>query len=211
MFHKKRSGYLVMVLALVLALAVTGCTKELAGENTPPPALSDTQDPGFADRTQLGKVVDFKADDGLYLAVAYLGYGEEQAQKTLEQMAPGYTVDGENLLEELPTVECPGEEYYLVIPRYADMAVSVQTLRLDEDGEAQVEQTQQREDAQGFVLKCNASDIFPNSQVVLSYDQWEGEYSPALSLKDGGLMGGEFVLDITDYVLAMPGEETEET
>ena len=48
-----------------------------------------------------------------------------------------------------------------------------------------------------FILKCNISDIIPNTVVDIKQNNKIYNYSPGLDLKDGGVHTNEYVLDIT--------------
>ena len=58
--------------------------------------------------------------------VAYLGYGEQTANETLEVMAPQYSPDGKDLLQDLDLIDYGGDEFYLIVPRFASMEVTVE-------------------------------------------------------------------------------------
>ena len=204
----KRLGGLVLAVGLLVCL--TGCQPAAPGEVTPPPSISDTDDDSFDQRTELAKVIDFKQDDGMMLAVAYLGYGEQTANETLEVMAPQYSPDGKDLLQGLDLIDYGGDEFYLIVPRFASMEVTVEQLSMSDEAEPNVEDTQVRDSAEPFLLRCNPSDIFPSSRITLKAGDWSGSYSPAISLKDGGLVPDEFILDITDYVPATANQEAKQ-
>lgn len=194
--------------AFLVSLLLSGCgadSSRTAGTVTPPPALTDTTDRQFSKRTALARAVDFHEKDGLTLAVAYLGRGRATAEKTLNQMAGQYSPDGKNLLEGLETVDCGGEAYYLVIPRFSDMEVRVQTLS---PGSRQVEKTRVLGSAAGFLLCSGSQEGEPAGQIVAARSGWRGVYAPAVTGPAGRLQVGEFVFDITDYA-AFPPEAWE--
>ena len=46
-------------------------------------------------------------------------------------------------------------------------------------------------DCRPFILQCNASDIFADATVALSYQGDQAEFSPFISLEDGSVQIGE--------------------
>ena len=52
-------------------------------------------------------------------------------------------------------------------------------------------------DCQPFILQCNASDIFADATIRLTYKDETAEFSPFISLKDGSVDIGTQGLDIT--------------
>ena len=85
-------------------------------------------------------------------------------------------------------------EYYLVIPRYADMAV-----RLYQNDFETMDKSLLYEDMEcrPFIIQCNVSDIFPDATIRLTHQTETVEFSPCISLKDGGVMVGDRGLNIT--------------
>lgn len=52
-------------------------------------------------------------------------------------------------------------------------------------------------DCKPFILQCNASDIFADATIRLSYGEETAEFSPFISLKDGAVDVGEQGLLLT--------------
>lgn len=125
------------------------------------------------------------AGNQLY-AVAYLGY---QQVTDLDFYVEQY-LDG----DQIPTHYLSSGEYYLVIPRYTGM-----TLQLYQNDIETSEPILRFEDPDGqpFLLQCNASDIFADAVIRLSYAGKETEFSPFISLKDGSIEIGPDGLDLT--------------
>ena len=48
-----------------------------------------------------------------------------------------------------------------------------------------------------FIIQCNISDIFADAVICLTYQTETVEFSPYISLEDGGVEAGEYGLDIT--------------
>jgi hypothetical protein len=118
--------------------------------------------------------------------VAYLGFQETDGLD--------YYVEQYLDSDQLPVHCLSGGDYYLVIPRYQGMELSLyqndmETMRSDllyEDP-----------DCRPFLLQCNVSDIFPDATIRLTYQGESVEFSPFISLKDGALDIGAHGLDST--------------
>ncbi len=130
-------------------------------------------------------------------AIAYLGY---QDTGDLDWYASKYLkMDS----ADLPVHRVSDGDYYLIVPRYAGMSVSMYTVDMDTDERTL---TFEEKDCGPFVIQCNVSDIVPD--VVLSFtlqDRTE-EYTPFLSLENGSLIAGDFGLDLTKPGV-IPSEE----
>lgn len=124
--------------------------------------------------------------EGQLYAAAYLGYEE------IDDLAY-YT---ETYLEggDPPVHYLSKGDYYLVIPRYENMA-----LRLYRTDMETMETQLVYEDpaCRPFILQCNVSDIFADAVVSLTYGEETAEFSPHISLMDGSVQVGERGLDIT--------------
>ena len=109
-----------------------------------------------------------------YYAVAYLGY---QQIEDLADYAQAY-LDS----DQLPVHYLSGGDYYLVIPRYSGMALSLYRNEIDGTEPVLVFEDP---DCGPFILQCNASDIFADATIRLEYQGQTVEFSPFISLKDG--------------------------
>lgn len=125
------------------------------------------------------------ADEQLY-AAAYLGYQQIQ---DLDYYTSQY-LDG----EQLPIHYLSDGDYYLFIPRYPGMALSLFQNDITTSQSARVFEDP---DCGPFILQCNVSDIFSDATIRLTYQDESVEFSPFISLKDGSLDIGERGLDIT--------------
>ena len=142
---------------------------------------------GTPGENRANKLNNIPFEDGQYYAAAYLGY----------QQITGLEVYAEQYLEHdrIPIHYLSSGDYYLVIPRYAGMSLSL--FRNDiETGETIL--IYEDPDCRPFILQCNASDIFADATVRLSYGGETAEFSPFISLKDGEIEIGAKGLDITE-------------
>lgn len=168
---KKVLAYVAAV--VILAAFLAGCT----------PAQLDADD----SVVEISKIDSIPfVDDQLY-AVAYLGYGEMD----------DISFYLENYLDstELPIHYFSQGEYYLIIPRYADMHVALHQKDTQTD-----ESTLVFEDpACGpFIIQCNVSDIVPDAQIDLTYGEETVAYVPCISLATGEVDVGSRGLNITE-------------
>lgn len=125
------------------------------------------------------------ADDQCY-AVAYLGY---QQITDLDHYVKQYLEH-----DKIPIHYLSAGDYYLVIPRYTGMSLSLFQNDIETSEPVLIFETP---DCQPFVIQCNASDIFADATIHLSYETENTEFSPFISLKDGEIDIGPKGLNIT--------------
>lgn len=166
------------VISFALLFVMIGCSDT---SNTVMPDASET-----ADLPKTSKLDDIPFSDGQLYAVAYLGYEEIEG---LSFYAENY-LDNENL----PVHYISQGEYYLVIPRYTDMA-----MRLYRNDIETTERILVYEEAESrpFIIQCNVSDIFSDATICLTSQTETVEFSPYISLADGNVEAGDRGLDIT--------------
>lgn len=142
---------------------------------------------GGPEESTANKLDNIPFGDDQWYAVAYLGY---QQIFDLDIYAERYLEHG-----KLPIHYLSSGDYYLVIPRYAGMSLSLfQNDIVTEETVLRFEDP----DCRPFILQCNASDIFADAAIRLTYEGESTEFSPFISLKDGELDVGPKGLDITD-------------
>lgn len=158
----KQKRYLFAVLA-VLCLALTACTQAAPSEEEPALPYEN---------------ITFQ--EGQLYAAAYLGWEEMEG---LSDYQTAYLKG-----ESVPVHYISPGEFYLIIPRYPDMAVKL--YQNDINGAAPV-LLFEAENCVPFVVQCNISDIFSDLTVELSYGGEAVSFSPYISLKDGSVQVGE--------------------
>ena len=129
---------------------------------------------------------DIPFQEGQLYAAAYLGYRETGG---LDDYTERYLTGG-----GLPVYHLSDGDYYLIVPRYAGTAL---TLSRSEVETGQTVLLCEDPDCRPFLLQCNASDIFPDAVVRLTWQGESAEFSPFLSLKDGSVDVGARGLDLT--------------
>ena len=161
---------------------VTGLTSDrtpnVAAPITPDPAPDRTD--ATPDIAPVSKRDAIPFEAGQLYAAVYLGY---QAIEDWDYYAERY-LDS----DKLPVHYVSDGDYYLVIPRYDGMSLSLYVNDVETGlGTLRFQDL----DCGPFVIQCNASDIFADVIVLLEYNGETAEFSPFLSLKDGTLMIGE--------------------
>lgn len=141
---------------------------------------------GCAPQPQAGKRDDIPFAEGQYYAVAYLGY---QQINDLDYYVEHY-LDS----DQLPIHYLSAGDYYLIIPRYSGMELALYRNDLDTSQPILIYEDP---DCRPFILQCNASDIFADATIRLTYQDTKAEFSPFISLKDGSVDIGTQGLDLT--------------
>ena len=141
---------------------------------------------GCAGQRQASKRDSIPFADGQFYAAAYLGY----------QQIDSWDYYAEHYLDsdQLPIHYLSDGDYYLVIPRYPGMELSL--FRNDMEALEPL-LIYEEPDCRPFILQCNASDIFADATIRLTYQGETAEFSPYISLKDGSVMLGEQGLNLT--------------
>lgn len=124
--------------------------------------------------------------DGQLYAAAYLGY---QEINNLDYYVHQYLSSS-----KLPVHYLSSGDYYLIIPRYSGMSLSILKNDINTLEPALIFEDP---DCRPFIIQCNASDIFADAVIRLSYGSVKTEFSPFISLKDGSVETGADGLDIT--------------
>lgn len=125
--------------------------------------------------------------EGQLYAVAHLGYQEIEH---LDYYAERY-LDS----DALPIHYLSDGDYYLVIPRYDGMSLSLSQSNIETLEAALIFEDPA---CQPFIIQCNASDIFADAVIHLTYGEEETEFSPFISLKDGSIEIGPEGLLLTE-------------
>lgn len=119
-------------------------------------------------------------------AVAYLGYDEVN---DLSFYIKNY-LDSENI----PIHYLSKGEYYLVIPRYSNMSLSLYKNDIQTMESSLIFE---EKECRPFIIQCNVSDIFSDVTICLTYNEETVEFSPFISLKDGTVEVGDRGINIT--------------
>lgn len=160
------------VVSLIYLLMLAGCT--------------GSADAGSSDEGAVDQRYNIPFADDQYYAVAHLGYQQitgldDYVQQYLEH-------------DKIPIHYLSAGDYYLVVPRYAGMSLSLFQNDFETSEAVLIFETP---DCQPFIIQCNVSDIFADATIRLSCEAGSAEFSPFISLKDGELDIGPKGLDIT--------------
>lgn len=172
--------------------ASTSMPDSSGSSSTPDPSAScsssNTANSGSSSSSQpqTSKRDQIPFTDGQSYAVAHLGYLE------IEDL--DYYVQRYLDSDDVPIHSLSSGDYYLIIPRYEGMELS---LYANDFNTSESSLFYQEADCQPFILQCNVSDIFPDATIELTYQGETVSFSPFISLKDGSLDIGEHGLDLT--------------
>lgn len=141
--------------------------------------------------------------EGNAVAVAFLGYFDSYPDfKNSSSYADA--VAQYPMLKKIDklSVDVLGDELYLIVPRETVQSVAVNEYSFDmfmgiSDGDMEI---YYKGENAPFLMKCNHSDSFPNTMMVILADGGKViEWSPSLNINSGSLetMADNSVLDIT--------------
>lgn len=142
---------------------------------------------GCTAQQEVSKRNSIPFSEGQLYAVAHLGY---QHIEHLDYYAERY-LDS----DALPIHYLSNGDYYLVIPRYDGMSLSLSQNDINTLGATLIFEDP---DCRPFIIQCNASDIFADAVILLTHGEEETEFSPFLSLKDGSIEIGPDGLLLTE-------------
>lgn len=173
-------------LRLIVALAIA-CVMQLSG---------------------IGKVKAQAQDNGCWMSIAFLGYYTDYNSFVSSASYPQLcqTYPDLQTIKNL-AVDTPGEEFYLVIPSKGhDVVVNACTydmyMQLTDKFEGEIYyKTENGYDAslggKPFLMKCNYSDVFPSTMLVIDGAEGLETYYPHLDLNQGSLPYHPHVRDIS--------------
>lgn len=148
-------------------------------------------------RYELAASLPFEEGDDKICAIAYMG---DTGAETEENLTAFYAKYFPNISSDswdiLPEIDCGGGQCYLVIPRYKDAVAYVNTMETTLDGQIQVA-TSEVVKEEAFLVYCNVSPDFPNSEVHFLYGEKHLVVVPRLDEKSGHVEPVQVALDLT--------------
>lgn len=141
---------------------------------------------GCSPQAQSSRQDNIPFAEGQLYAAAYLGY---QQMDNLDYYVQQYLGS-----DSLPVHYLSSGDYYLIIPRYSGMELSLYRNDFDTSEPILIYEDP---DCRPFVLQCNASDIFADATIRLTWQEETVEFSPFLSLEDGSVQIGAQGLNLT--------------
>lgn len=148
-------------------------------------------------RYELASMLPFEEGDDKICAIAYMGNNGVAHEENLTAFYSKYfpSIESDNWLV-LPEFNCGGGECYLVIPRYRDSVAYVNFLNTTLDGTIGVEKSEVVEH-EAFLVYCNVSPEFANSEVHFLYGESQFVVVPRLSAVDGRIEPQQVAMDLT--------------
>jgi len=148
-------------------------------------------------RYELAAMLPFEEGDDKICAIAYMGDSGAEHEANLTAFYEKYfpTMANDDWLM-LPEFDCVGAQCYLVIPRYADCTPFVNFMDFDATGNLAVAKSEPVEQ-EAFLVYCNASPEYANSEVHFLYQEQHLVIVPRLSALDGKVEPMQVALDLT--------------
>lgn len=125
----------------------------------------------------------FTNDEEL-IGIAYLN-NEKEASQYFDNLPD----------DQITTYTTNGEELYLIIPRSNDISITIYEANLEENGNLAKGEIIAKTN-ETFIIKCNQSDIVPNTILNITSNDLTIEYSPSISLKDGSVTSHQNILTL---------------
>lgn len=129
-------------------------------------------------------------------AVALVGFSEDVFSEDILRVFYAYDARYNDFSGgSIGGAEAEGNEVYLIIPRWSDTVISVTELVEGAAGEQLYSDI-----GMPFLLRCNLSDLYPNTLVTFTSSQGTLTFSPSISLMDGSVVlpEGGLLRDVTD-------------
>ena len=151
------------------------------------------------------------AAEGFDLAVAYIGETYDITVDDWREAIPqGNTTDQWSFICDIDAEDCAGsqgDDIFCIVPTDPQAKVTVRELSLGEGEDFEMVEGDliyESESGAPFLLRCNVSDIMPDTRIYVTDSNGEYIYSPSLSLEDGQLYvpdesEGAAVYDFTVY------------
>ena len=201
MLKNKTKNILLLVLVLALTVSISACGDSGENNPSPPPVVPDkgTTEP---DCVMLRQAMIETTD---MAAVAYLGYYEGDYEGLDEYLDEYKLAEDHPFIKEIDAdhfVESEGGELYCIVPADEDSFVNVYEWIISEENDfmGEVGNIIYEGGADPFILRCNMSDIMPNTFVeVVDSAGNTLEYIPQMSLMSGTLLKPYEVPTILDF------------
>lgn len=201
MIRTKTKNILIILLMLILSVSMTACGGSGDGDNKPssPPDEPVNEGP---DCVMLRQAMIETTD---MAAVAFLGYYEGDYEGLDDYLDEYKFAEDHPFIKEIDAdhfIEHEGDELYCIVPADEEAFVNVYEWIISEDNDfmGEVGNVIYEGDAEPFFIKCNMSDIMPNTFVeVVDSAGNTLEYIPQMSLMSGTLLKPYEVPTILDF------------
>ena len=190
-----------LIICILLAVLFCGCKdtyKDAVAETK-----SGSETSSVDEKKDLSSIQKLLKDEECIIGTVFLGYVEYDASKDDINNLLKSSLESEYpfIQESVDIVDCGGQEIYALVPAEG-WSMTVYSVTMSENAEYDdhtdmpVYETKANE---SIVLRCNVSEIFPDTLVRLEKDGKSYDYRPVISLKDGHITDTEGCLDLTLY------------
>lgn len=173
-------------LIYIIILICTGCSSGTSSWKNIEESLEPTNQ-----ENMLFSIPEQKETD--LASLFFLGYGKEEKEKNLSTFLEKYHWSMDTI-EEVREQE--DGEWYLILPKCAQTEISIERVKLNDNGELEVVDTLANTD-KSILLCCNCSDIVPSTKVTITYGEEKTDFSPSISLQDGSVNQADRVYTAT--------------
>ncbi len=135
---------------------------------------------GAAKETELYQKVQVTGPENSLGTVLFLGYHGTIDEKLVLELPQA--------LAELPLIQMGGGEIYVIIPRYEEETITLNSVLWSEERGEPVPQEPGTVYDTAILVACNESDIFSNIVVTLTLGEESVSFSPYISLMDGSVI-----------------------
>ncbi len=212
----KRFSYILTAMTIILALSACGSgeaskpdTSETTSQSPTENQSTGTQEQSEPDAAESPAWAEHQAligSDDL-CAVAYIGWLDDDFGGLDAYLSEISIDDGFGYISEIPDerlIEAGGGELYLIIPRADVDKISVNEWVIDESNDftgAAGKELYTSDIPEPILIKCNISDIMPNTVINISCGGKHLSHSLSISLKDGSVTLPENAPGITDLTV----------
>ena len=190
-----------LFICLLLAMLLCGCKdthKDAVAETK-----SGSETSSVDEKKNLSSIQKLLKDEECIIGTVFLGYVEYDASKDDINNLLKSSLESEYpfIQESVDIVDCGGQEIYALVPAEG-WSMTVYSVTMSENAEYDdhtdmpVYETKANE---SIILRCNVSEIFPDTLVRLEKDGKSYDYRPVISLKDGHIADTDGCLDLTLY------------
>ena len=190
-----------LFICILLAMLLCGCKdthKDAVAETK-----SGSETSSVDEKKNLSSIQKLLKDEECIIGTVFLGYVEYDASKDDINNLLKSSLESEYpfIQESVDIVDCGGQEIYALVPAEG-WSMTVYSVTMSENAEYDdhtdmpVYETKANE---SIILRCNVSEIFPDTLVRLEKDGKSYDYRPVISLKDGHIADTDGCLDLTLY------------
>lgn len=148
-------------------------------------------------RYELSAMLPFTEGDDKICAIAYMGNTGEAQETNLTAFYQKYFPNlDSSCWTELSDIQCGGSECFLVIPRYKETFVYVNTLWENPEGVYEVVLSDAVKQ-EAFLLYCSVTPEYTNTEVYMNYNNSMAVVVPRFNATDGRMEQLQVALDLT--------------